>query len=107
MPRKERCLVAEETGARLLHGTGYRFEQKKVTTMWQAMYKASEQVNMRLIYIMCGSRGGGGRGPDTLPEKSKKIGFFGNTGVVPLKNHKATKPAFNIGPSSARKRNAI
>ena len=100
-------MVAEKTGARLIHGTGYRFEQKKVTTMWQAMYKAFEQVSMSLIYIMCGSRGGGDRGPDPSPEKSKKIGFFSNTGVDPLKNHKSTKPAFNIGPSSACKRNAI
>ena len=100
-------MVAEETGARLIHGTGYRFEQKEVKTMWQAMYKAFEQVSMSLIYIMCRSRGGGDRGPDPSPEKSKKIGFFSNTGVDPLKNHKATKPAFNIGPSSARKQNAI
>ena len=28
-------------------------------------------------------------------------GFLSNTGPDPLKNHKATKPAFNVGPSSA------
>ena len=33
--------------------------------------------------------------------------FFRNTGPEPLKNHKATKPAFNVGPSSARQRDAI
>ena len=49
-----------------------------------------------------GSRGGGkGSGP---PE----IGFPSNNGPDPLKNHEARKPAFNIGPSSARqRRNAI
>ena len=26
--------------------------------------------------------------------------FFSNTGPDPLKNHKATKPTFNVGPSS-------
>ena len=29
------------------------------------------------------------------------------TGPETLKNHKPTKPAFNVGPSSARQRNAI
>ena len=35
------------------------------------------------------------------------MGFISNTGPDPLKNQKATKPAFIIEPSSARKRNAI
>ena len=53
-------------------------------------------------------RGGGGRGPDPRPpEKSQKYMFLSNTGPDPLKNHKATKPAFNVGPSSAHQRNAI
>ena len=51
--------------------------------------------------------GGGGQGVRTPPEKSQKIGFLSNTGPDPLKNHKATKPAFTVGPSSARQRNAI
>ena len=90
---KERCLVAEETGARLIHGTRHRFEQKEVTTIWQAMYTAFEQVSMSLIYIMCGSRGG--TGVRTPPLKNlKNTGFLSNTGADPLKNQKATKPAF-------------
>ena len=45
--------------------------------------------------------GGGGQGVLTPTEKSQKnIGFLSNTGPDPLKNHKATKPAFNVGPSS-------
>ena len=47
---------------------------------------------------MCGSRGGQGSGP---PEKSQNIGFLSNTGPGPLKNQKASKPAFNVGLSSA------
>ena len=43
--------------------------------------------------------GGGGSRPPP-PEKSQKIGFFSNTCLDPLKIHKATKPAFNVGPSS-------
>ena len=35
------------------------------------------------------------------PEKSQTIGFLSNIGLDPLKNHIATKPAFNVGPSSA------
>ena len=42
-------------------------------------------------------------GPDPPPLKNhKKIGFLSNTGPDLLKNHKATKPAFNVGPLSAR-----
>ena len=37
----------------------------------------------------------------------KNIVFLSNTGPDPLKNHKATKPAFNVGPSWAHQRNAI
>ena len=53
-------------------------------------------------------RGGAG-GPDALPLKNHKIniGFLSNTGPDTLKNHKAAKPEFNVGPSSARQRNAI
>ena len=52
-----------------------------------------------------GSRGGGGGGRGSGPPE---IGFPSNNGPDPLKNHEARKPAFNIGPSSARqRRNAI
>ena len=50
--------------------------------------------------------GGGVQGVRTPPPE-KNIGFLSNTGPDPLKNHKATKPAFNVVPSSARKRNTI
>ena len=49
---------------------------------------------------MRGARGGGQRsGPPLSPENHKNIGLLSNTGPDPLKNHKATKPAFNVGPS--------
>ena len=53
--------------------------------------------------------GGGDRGsrPPFPPEKSQKIGFLSNSGLDPLKNHKAIEPAFNVGPSSAHQQNAI
>ena len=51
--------------------------------------------------------GGGAGDPDPPPEKSHFFLFRCNTGSDPLKNNKATKPAFNVGPSSACQRNAI
>ena len=63
------------------------------------------------IALSCADQegGGGDRGPDpTPPEKiHKNLGFLSNTGPDHLKNHKATKPEFNVGPLSARQRNAI
>ena len=49
--------------------------------------------------------GGGGGGVQTHPpsEKSQKC----NTNPNPLKNYEATKPAFNVGPSSACQGNTI
>ena len=41
-------------------------------------------------------RGGETGGPP--PEKLQKYKGLSNTGLDPLKNHKATKPAFNVRP---------
>ena len=51
--------------------------------------------------------GGGGAGSVPSLKNQKNIVFLCNTGLDLLKNHKATKPAFNVGPSLARQRNAI
>ena len=57
---------------------------------------------------MCGSRGEiRGSGPPPPLKNHKNIWFFSNSGPDPLNNHKATEPTFNVGPSSARQRNAI
>ena len=59
---------------------------------------------------MCGSRWGwqGVRSPPHPSLKNhKNLGFLAIQVWVPLKNNKATKPAFNVGPSSARQKNAI
>ena len=37
----------------------------------------------------------------------QNIGFLCNTVPDPLKNHKASRPAFNVGQSSACQRNTI
>ena len=56
---------------------------------------------------MCGSRGGGGGRESGPPEKLQNIGFLSKSGPDPLKNHEAIKPAFNVGASPSRQRNAI
>ena len=53
---------------------------------------------------------GGGRGSGPPPplknhKKYKNTGFPCNTGSRSTENHKATKPAFDVWPSSARQRN--
>ena len=58
------------------------------------------------ILAMCGSRGEPGVSTLTL-KNHKNIGFLSNSGPEPLKNYDATVTAFNVGPSSARQRNAI
>ena len=64
------------------------------------------------VFFMRGSRGKRRRGtgpppPPRVISKKKNKGFLSNTDPDPFKNHKATKPAFNVGPSSARQPNAI
>ena len=51
----------------------------------------------------------GGQGVWTPPplKNHENIGFLCNTGLDPLKNNKATKTAFNVGPLLARQRDAI
>ena len=52
--------------------------------------------------------GGGTGGPDPPPpEKSQKYRVSLQYWSRSLKNHKDTKPAFTVGPSSARQRNTI
>ena len=56
--------------------------------------------NAQLIYLLLKhvriQRGGGGRGFWTPLKNHKNIGFSSNTGLDSLKNHKATKPAFEM-----------
>ena len=64
--------------------------------------------NLLKIAYMRGSRGGGHGVQTPLPLKEhKNIGFLSITGLDSLKNHRATKLAFNVGPPSVRQRNAI
>ena len=49
----------------------------------------------------------GGMGSGPLLKNHINIWFLSNTSEDPLKNHKATKPAFDVGPSSASQRKAI
>ena len=65
-----------------------------------------EQQQQRITWA--DPEGGGGKGLDPPPLKNhKNIGFLSNTGPDPLYRLKATKPVFNVWPSSPRQRNAI
>ena len=55
----------------------------------------------------CADAEGEGLGSHLPGKITKLVGFLSNTVPDPLKNNKATKPAFNVEPSSARQRNAI
>ena len=52
---------------------------------------------MRCWYLSQMRNEGGTEGPDPLLENHNNLGLLSNTGLDPLKNHKATKPAFNVG----------
>ena len=52
-------------------------------------------------------RGGGGTGGLDPPENYMFIWSLSNTGQDPVKNDKATKTVFNVGPPSAHQQNAI
>ena len=63
---------------------------------------------MAAVLIHAWIQRGGGQGVQTpTPEKPQNLGFLSNTGPDPLKNLKATKPEFIVGPSSAREQNAF
>ena len=71
--------------------------------MERAHHKTYELIPFKHAHV--GIERGGGGGPDPL--KTQNIGFLSNIGPDPLENHKAYKPAFSVGPPSARQRNAI
>ena len=62
--------------------------------------------NYNCTTSMPGSRGATG-GLDHLKNHKNVVGFLSNTVPDSPKNHKTTKPAFNIGPLSACQQNAI
>ena len=65
-----------------------------------AIYKPLMNYHVR---IQRGAGEGRGRQQSAPPENHKNIGFLSNIGPDPLK----AKPAFDVGPSSARQRNDI
>ena len=55
----------------------------------------------------CADSEGVDRGSGAPLKNHKNIRFLSDTGPDPSKIKKTTKPALNVGPSSARQRNAI
>ena len=79
---------------------------KKDTSLVWVNYTKCMLGVLILMGIVHGRIKRGGQGVRTPPLKNHiNKGFLCNTGPDPLKNHKATKPAFNVEPSSARKPN--
>ena len=62
-----------------------------------------KKYNMGTLLASLTDPDGGGGGDWTPPplKNLNNVGVFSNTSPDPLKDHKATKPAFNIGPPSA------
>ena len=68
----------------------------------QLPQKLVKSYTYHLVVCMSGSRGStGGPGPPPL-KNDKNIRFFSNIDPVLLKNYNCAKPAFIVGPSSAR-----
>ena len=60
---------------------------------------------MDMVCFTCADPEGGVGLWSVSPLKiTKNIGFYSNTGPGSLINHKATKPVFNVGPSSVHLR---
>ena len=80
--------------------------KKYVWSLYYSIYQSSvlylKQLQLYQLAKLCADPEGRQGVPTAL-----LIGFLSNTCPDPLKNHNATKRAFNIGPSSARQRNVI
>ena len=105
--RKNECKKIERT---IKHTPKTNFNHKSPHTLYNDSHTEypHRQACSLLVYTQHGwIQREGDRGPGPQMKNHKNIGFPSKTGSDPLKNHKATKPAFNGEPSSARKRNAI
>ena len=68
----------------------------------------TKHITQKPCLIMGGSRGGDRESRPPPPLKNyKAIGILSNTGPDSLEYYKATKPAVNVQPLSARQQNAI
>ena len=79
------------------------FTDKDRSSYWHRLLISYNLLMNKLIHARIQRRT---VGPDIPPTDHKAIGFPCNTGPDPLKNPKATKPAYK-GPSSTRQQNAI
>ena len=98
---KNICHLLGDTEQHALMASNGSFQREKGLTL----VPFNISIYFEFIYLLWQSHARIQRG--TPPENHKNKGFLSNTGLDPLKNHKATNPAFNVGPSSARQRNTI
>ena len=74
-----------------------------VMTVSNVLLQLAETACNRFVQKSCADPEGG-QGVWTPLKNHKNVGFSSITVLDPLKNHKATKRAFNVGPSSACQR---
>ena len=84
-------------------------DTKYVITVPEVLEKVKEAINDidNIKVRACADLVWGQRVGTPTPYNHQNIGFLSNSCPDPPKNHKATKPAFHVGPSSALQRNAI
>ena len=70
----------------------YPLNLKMYITSQNMFLPQNGMIATKCIFFICADT-------ERVPKKSQNIGFLSNTGPDPLENHKATKPAFNVGPS--------
>ena len=103
-------MVAHRTTATLRHPRPplengvhhFHTEEKQQANKWNYPC-CSPQIKAKTLTCSCTCADPEGVGL----KNHKNIGFLSNSGPDPLKNYEATDPVFNVGPSSARQRNAI
>ena len=71
-----------------------------VTNGNENVFSITTVTRISVFYTCADPEKVGDRGSGPPLKNHKAIGFLSNTGLDPLKNHKATKPAFSA-PSSA------
>ena len=81
-------------------------DYREIFKSYMGVQKEHKEARKQIRGSSCGDPEMGTGGLDST-EKSQNIGFLNITGLYPLKNQKATKPAFTVGPSAPCQRNVI
>ena len=91
----------------IIAGFSLKSEFKSPFYSWFPVLRVLNSNKRVLLWLASADPDGGDRGFGPPLENPKTIGFLSNTGADHQENHKATKPAFNVGTLLARQKNAI